>query len=108
MGLVVFLCIITFPFEMDCLEQLASELVSSRGFFFFFFCIPACLFDRCGIIPLVLFFLCIPSEIYCEKELSFFLNFLCKSVNPYITSSVLKCRIDYNLQLFLELGFASK
>ena len=52
---------------MDCLEQLASELVSSRVFFF---CIPACLFDRCGIIPLVLFFLCMPFEIDCEKELS--------------------------------------
>ena len=35
-GSVVFLCIITYPFEMDCLEQLANELVSSRVFFFFF------------------------------------------------------------------------
>ena len=33
-GSVVFLCIITYPFEMDCLEQLASELVSSSVCFF--------------------------------------------------------------------------
>ena len=33
-GSFFFLCIITCPSEMDCLEQLASELVSSRVCFF--------------------------------------------------------------------------
>lgn len=65
-GSVVFLCIITYPFEIDCLEQLASELVSPRPWF----CIPACLFDCCGIVAFVLFFLFIPFGIDCVKELS--------------------------------------
>ena len=48
------------------------------------------------------------SAITVFEFISFLLNFLCRSVNPYITSFVLKFRIDYNYflnQVCLKIGF---